>query len=196
MATVVLGGGYAGIMAANRLAARGAPVRLVTTRPWFVERIRLHTVASGARTDARVPLEEVLDGRVEVEVGTAARIGHDAVELESGASVPFDTLVFAVGSGATGGSRAFRVTEEAQADRLRAELESRPDARVTVAGAGLTGIELAAYVARGTVELGRVDGRYLSTEVAGGFTGRTWGVRAVDGTVTVRRLAVGPLDKG
>ena len=61
MVTVVLGGGYAGIMAANRLASRGAPVRLVTPHPWFVERIRLHTVVSGARDDARIPLEQVLD---------------------------------------------------------------------------------------------------------------------------------------
>lgn len=161
MTTVVLGGGYAGIMAANRLAARGAPVQLVTTRPWFVERIRLHTVASGARVDARVPLDELLDERVELTLGTAVRAGSDVLELESGGDVPFETLVLAVGSGASpapdatwrsGGAwgsgaamspRAFRVTEEDDAARLRAELEARPDARVTVVGAGLTGIELA-----------------------------------------------------
>lgn len=34
----------------------------------------------------------------------------------------------------------------------------------------------------------RVDGRYLSTEVAAGFTGRVVGVRAIDGPVTVRRF--------
>jgi xylan 1,4-beta-xylosidase len=35
-------------------------------------------------------------------------------------------------------------------------------------------------------EVGRVDGRYLSTEVAGGMTGRMLGVVAVDGSVLVR----------
>lgn len=43
-------------------------------------------------------------------------------------------------------------------------------------------------------DLGRIDGRYLSTEVAGGFTGRLWGVRAVDGTVVVRRMAVADVE--
>ncbi|MEV7694043.1 family 43 glycosylhydrolase [Microbacterium sp. NPDC089189] len=33
--------------------------------------------------------------------------------------------------------------------------------------------------------LGRTDGRYLSTEVAGGFTGRVVGIRAIDGSFRV-----------
>jgi hypothetical protein len=37
-----------------------------------------------------------------------------------------------------------------------------------------------------TVELGRLDGRYLSTEVAGGFTGRVVGVVAESGRVGIR----------
>ncbi|WP_218123026.1 glycoside hydrolase family 43 protein [Actinomyces ruminicola] len=43
------------------------------------------------------------------------------------------------------------------------------------------------------VELGRLDGRYLSTEVAGGFTGRVVGVRAVSGTATIERFGYRPL---
>ena len=35
-------------------------------------------------------------------------------------------------------------------------------------------------------ELGRVDGRYLSTEVAGGMTGRMLGVTCSNGAVLVR----------
>ncbi len=35
-------------------------------------------------------------------------------------------------------------------------------------------------------ELGAVDGRYLSTEVAGGMTGRMVGVACRDGSVLVR----------
>lgn len=40
----------------------------------------------------------------------------------------------------------------------------------------------------GDVELGRVDGRYLSTEVAGGFTGRMVGVSCSAGEIALRRL--------
>lgn len=38
--------------------------------------------------------------------------------------------------------------------------------------------------------LGSFDGRYLSTEVAGGFTGRLWGVGAVTGDVVVTRVSL------
>ena len=56
-------------------------------------------------------------------------------------------------------------------------------------------LELTAHADGATHELGRLDGRYLSSEVAGGFTGRVWGIRAVSGDVVVRRLAVGPLEE-
>ncbi|NQX26128.1 family 43 glycosylhydrolase [Microbacteriaceae bacterium VKM Ac-2854] len=38
------------------------------------------------------------------------------------------------------------------------------------------------------VEIARLDGRYHSTEVAGGFTGRVAGIRATEGVVRVRRV--------
>lgn len=144
MTTTVLGAGYAGIMAANRLAGHGEEVALVTPHPWFVERIRLHTVASGARTDARRDLATLLHPAVAVVTDTVTRIDENTLELRSGASLPYETLVYAVGSGAEAASGAYRVASETDAVRLRAALRSRPDARVTVVGAGLTGIEIAA----------------------------------------------------
>ncbi|MGY5765407.1 family 43 glycosylhydrolase [Brachybacterium sp. DNPG3] len=42
-------------------------------------------------------------------------------------------------------------------------------------------------------ELGRIDGRYLSTEVAGGFLGRTIGVRAVNEPVMVTAIRYTPI---
>ena len=42
--------------------------------------------------------------------------------------------------------------------------------------------------ARACCPVARVDGRFLSTEVAAGFTGRVVGVRAIDGPVTVRQF--------
>lgn len=45
---VVIGGGYAGVMAANRLTQRAdVAVTLVNPRASFVERVRLHQVAGG-----------------------------------------------------------------------------------------------------------------------------------------------------
>lgn len=147
MTTIVLGGGYAGVTAANRLAAHGMRVRLVTPRDWFVERIRLHVVASGARDHARVPLEALLDPRVDLVLDAALRIRTMRVELASGHELPFARLVYAVGSGAARPGPAHRITEETGAAALRAELAARPEAPVTIAGAGLTGVELAGALA-------------------------------------------------
>ena len=39
---IIIGGGYAGLLAANRAHHHGHTVTLVTERPVFVDRIRLH----------------------------------------------------------------------------------------------------------------------------------------------------------
>lgn len=143
MATTVLGGGYAGVMAANRLAGRGEEVVLVTPDPWFVERIRLHRVAPGLRKDARLKLETVLNPAVEVVQDTATTIGDDKIQLASGESLPYDTLVYAVGSGASTHTGTYRIVSESETERLRIALAEAPDAPVTIVGAGLTGVELA-----------------------------------------------------
>ena len=43
------------------------------------------------------------------------------------------------------------------------------------------------------LSLAELDGRYFSTEVAGGFTGRVIGVSAVAGGATIARFAYAPL---
>jgi len=51
-------------------------------------------------------------------------------------------------------------------------------------------VELAVVADDGTAQvLGTFDGRYLSTEVVGGFTGRTFGVEPAAGEVAVRRVS-------
>ena len=42
--------------------------------------------------------------------------------------------------------------------------------------------------------LAELDGRYLSTEVAGGFTGRVIGIGAAAGGATIARFAYAPID--
>ena len=97
---VVIGGGYAGVMAANRLASRDdLAVTLVNPRPQFVERIRLHQLAVG-NDDAVVPYDRVLNGGVRVLVDSVTRIDAAArtLTLASGGALGYDYLVYAAGS--------------------------------------------------------------------------------------------------
>ncbi|MFD5552681.1 FAD-dependent oxidoreductase [Streptomyces sp. NPDC127068] len=75
---VVIGGGYAGVMAANRLTQRpDVTVTLVNPRPHFVERIRLHQLVGGSHP-AVVDYRKVLAGGVGLVVDSVQRI--DAAE--------------------------------------------------------------------------------------------------------------------
>lgn len=67
---VVVGGGYAGAMAANRLTKRDdIAITLVNSRDHFVERIRLHQLVGGT-SEAVVAYADVLSPR---SVCTSAR---------------------------------------------------------------------------------------------------------------------------
>ncbi|GAB3136195.1 FAD-dependent oxidoreductase [Marisediminicola antarctica] len=143
MATTVLGAGYAGLMAANRLAGQGENTTLVSPNPWFVERIRLHTLASGRRNHVRIPLSTLVHPEVDIVTDTAVLIGEDTVHLASGDPLSFDVLIYAVGSGAPSRPGVHSVASEAAAARLKQALGDRPQASVTVIGAGLTGVEVA-----------------------------------------------------
>ena len=71
---VVVGGGYSGVMAANRLTQRDdVTVTLINPRPKFVERIRLHQLVGGSN-DAVVDYREILAPTVGLMVDTATRI--------------------------------------------------------------------------------------------------------------------------
>lgn len=154
---VVIGGGYAGTLAANHLRlCSDVDITLVNPRPKFVERIRLHQLAAAGR-DATVDYGTLLGEGVRLVVDTASRIDTAGrkVRLASGAQLEYDYVIYAVGStgalpetvsGAT--EFAYPVAELEQADRLRAELDNlHPAAPVTVVGAGLTGTETAAELA-------------------------------------------------
>jgi NADH dehydrogenase len=105
---VVLGAGYAGLLAALRLAGKAggaAQVTLVNDAPHFVERIRLHQVAVGAAVPRR-PLARVLQGSgVELLLGRATSVEpatrRVVVEREGErTTLRYDALVYALGSGA------------------------------------------------------------------------------------------------
>ena len=148
---VVIGGGYAGTLAANHLLQRDdVDITLVNARPQFVERIRLHQLAIG-NDDAVADYAELLGARVRLVVDTANRIDTTArrVELASGAALDYDHLIYAVGStGGTAPEFAYRMGDLEDAQRLAGRLqELRADAPIVVVGGGLTGIEAAAEFA-------------------------------------------------
>jgi NADH dehydrogenase len=169
---VVIGGGYAGTLAANRLRARpDVEITLVNPRPEFVERIRLHQFV--ARTgEATIDYGTLLGEGVELVVDRATRIDTAArtVRLASGRALDYDYVIYAVGStGATPASVpgttefAYDVAELESAQRLRPRLEELPlDAPVTVVGGGLTGIETAAELAEQGRRVTLVCGRTLA----------------------------------
>ncbi|MGY2061153.1 NAD(P)/FAD-dependent oxidoreductase, partial [Nocardia gipuzkoensis] len=153
---IVIGGGYAGVMAANRLTRReDVSVTLINPRPAFVERIRLHQLVAGTH-DAVADFGRVLSERVRLIIDTVTRIDAPArrVALAGGEMVGYDYLIYAVGSGsadpgAPGASEfAYPIADLEQARRLRPMLDATPaSAPVTVIGAGPTGIETAAELA-------------------------------------------------
>ncbi len=72
---VIVGGGYAGVLAANRIAGRAggaARVVLVSDREEFVHRVRLHELASGG-APPRYPLSTLLRRGVEHVHGRVER---------------------------------------------------------------------------------------------------------------------------
>ncbi|MCP2314876.1 NADH dehydrogenase, FAD-containing subunit [Nocardia amikacinitolerans] len=171
---VVVGGGYAGVMAANRVRQRDdVAVTLINPRQVFVPRLRLHQLVGGTH-DAVVDYQEVLAEGVELVVDNATRINATGrtVTLAEGGSIGYDYLIYAVGS-FTGGPRvpgaaefAYPVATLEAAQRLRSVLFDTPaTATVTVVGGGPVGIETAAELAEQgrSVRLvcGAVVGPYL-----------------------------------
>lgn len=153
---VVIGGGYGGVTAANRLARRdGVSVTLVNPRAEFVERIRLHQRVTGS-DDATEDFGKVMGKNVRLLIDTVTRIdaAERQVSLASGGTVSYDYLVYAVGSGAAdpgvpgAAEFAYWVSDYEGAERLRSTLDAAPaTAPVTVVGAGPTGLETAAELA-------------------------------------------------
>lgn len=175
---VVIGGGYAGVMAANRLTQRDdVTVTLINPRPAFVHRIRLHQLVAGSG-DAVVDYRDVLAERVRLMVGTATRIDTAGrkVTLADGGAVRYGYLIYAVGSGSAdprvpgAAEFAYPVASLEEAQRLRSVLDAAPStAAVTVIGGGATGIEVATELAEEgravTLVCGRLLNPYLHPKV-------------------------------
>ncbi|MEV6102532.1 FAD-dependent oxidoreductase [Nocardia sp. NPDC051981] len=153
---VVIGGGYAGTVAANRLRQRDdIEITVVNSRPRFVERLRLHQFVAGTG-EVAIDYDTLLGAGVRLVVDDAIRIDTTArtVELASGRALDYDYVVYAVGSTAAVPASvpgavefAYPIAELEHAERLRAVIAGLSAAAITVVGAGLTGVETAAELA-------------------------------------------------
>jgi len=99
---VVLGGGYAGLTAAARIAEAESDVSvsLIDRKTEFVERIRLHEVAAGSEP-RDLGYREFMEGRGGAflqGIVSAIDLDQQTLEIGGGVALPWDTLVYALGS--------------------------------------------------------------------------------------------------
>lgn len=148
---VVVGSGYAGTLAALRLAGRAGPgsVTLVDPELRLVERVRLHEALVTGR-DVSVGLTRLADrAGVALVKGRVTDLAADAAVLEDGQRIPFDRCIVATGSrmarSTPGSVEHAMALEPHTVAAVRARLLASE--RVVVLGGGLTGIEVAAEIA-------------------------------------------------
>lgn len=160
---LILGGGYAGLMAARRLASQSrqpVEITLINGSSRFVERIRLHqTAADGKLRSFTVP--QLLEGSSARFVeGWVTGIDPEAQQVtvnqaDGTRQYEYDYLIYALGStvdlsGVPGiAENAVSVSSYEQTLALKERLKalSRARGQVVVVGGGLTGIEIATETA-------------------------------------------------
>ncbi|HEU4326798.1 MAG TPA: FAD-dependent oxidoreductase [Roseiflexaceae bacterium] len=161
MHLVILGGGYAGLMAAAR-AARTPAIRvtLVDAAPHFTQRIRLHEALAGSdpRTLAYAPLLArrgvgFLQGRADEIDPQRQRLAGRAADGTPFA-LDYDLLILALGSAGSADApgvadHALRLDNQETVRRASTRVRELAAAhgRALVVGGGLTGIEAAAELA-------------------------------------------------
>jgi NADH dehydrogenase len=203
---VVVGGGAGGLELATRLGDRlgkrgQARVVLVDRAPTHIWKPLLHEVAAGSMDPNTHQLEYAAQARwhhFEFQQGelvgldqanrtieVAASHDEDGVEVLPARSLPYDTLVLAIGSvthdfGVPGAAEhAIRLDTVAQAERFRRRLIAacmraenhfnqndamRPAVDVAIIGAGATGVELSAELRNTAHVLGAYGLHHLDPE--------------------------------
>jgi NADH:ubiquinone reductase (H+-translocating) len=153
---VVVGAGYAGMTAVTCLSRRtrryASHITLINPSARFVERLRLHQIATGQQLPVH-QIPKILAGTgiefVEDRI-TAIDPQRRAVEV-AGSWLPYDTLVYAIGSLTTTrvvpgvAQHAYTLNGIEAATSFAARLSLA--GTVAVCGGGLTGVEAATEVA-------------------------------------------------
>jgi NADH:ubiquinone reductase (H+-translocating) len=189
---VILGGGFAGLNAAQKLKRAPVDVTLIDRRNFHLFQPLLYQVATGSLSPGEItaPLRGVLSSQKNATVllGEAVDIDPDAkrVILRDGAAFAYDSLIVATGSKTSyygnepwrAWAPSLKTIEEATAirrkilyafelaERADTETEARAWLTFVIVGAGATGLELAGALAEIANETLKHDFRKINPKEA------------------------------
>src|SRR5271169_1648007 len=185
---VILGGGFGGLNAAQKLRRAPVEVTLIDRLNFHLFQPLLYQVATGSLSPGEIaaPLRGVLSSQKNTQVllGEAADIDPDArqVILRDGTAFPYDSLIVATGSKTSyygndewhDWAPSLKSVEEATAIRHKilyafecAERATNPDdmrawLTFVIVGAGATGMELGGALAEIATETLKNDFRHIN----------------------------------
>ena len=189
---VILGGGFAGLVAARTLKRAKAQITLIDKRNFHLFQPLLYQVATGSLSPGEIaaPLRSVLSRQKNTQVLLGEAVDLDPIKklvhLRDAADYPYDSLIIATGSQTSyygndtwrEAAPSLKTLEEATAIRHkllyafeRAERSTDPaEVRAwltfVIVGAGATGLELAGALAEIARETLRNDFRHIHPEEA------------------------------
>jgi NADH dehydrogenase len=189
---VILGGGFGGLNAAQKLKRAPVDVTLIDRRNFHLFQPLMYQVATGSLSPGEIaaPLRGVLSKQKNTQVllGEAADIDPEGkrVVLRDGAVFPYDSLIVATGSKTSYYGKdewrewapSLKSVEEATAirhkilyafecaERAETEEEARAWLTFVIVGAGATGMELAGALAEIANETLRHDFRRINPREA------------------------------
>jgi NADH dehydrogenase len=189
---VILGGGFGGLNAAQKLKRAPVEVTLIDRRNFHLFQPLLYQVATGSLSPGEIaaPLRGVLSRQKNTQVllGEAADLDPHAqrVILRDGASFPYDSLIVSTGSqtsyygndGWRQWAPSLKSVEEATAirhkilyafecaERSMIEEDARAWLTFVIVGAGATGLELAGALAEIANETLKNDFRHINPREA------------------------------
>src|SRR5438045_4710890 len=101
---IIVGGGFAGLNAAQALRRAPVKITLIDRRNFHLFQPLLYQVATGGLSPANIaaPLRSILRKQRNAKVVLGEVVGFDltakSVQLKDGTSVPFDSLILATGA--------------------------------------------------------------------------------------------------